>query len=106
MTRKALLMLLGIAALVALATAPALGQIAGAGGGTEPAAAADDADAASQVPEQQSLQAIMNLRVAQSGAGSQADPNASELAAAGVALAFVAVQISLHRTLRRRSATA
>ena len=104
MTRKALLTLLGIAALVALATAPALGQIAGAGGGTESAAAADEADIAS--PSQQSLQAIMNLRVAQSGAGSQADPNASELAAAGVAVAFVAVQISLHRTLRRRSATA
>jgi hypothetical protein len=101
MTRKAVLTLLGIAALVALATAPALGQITG--GGTEPAAAGE---VAPQLPSQQSLQAIMNLRVAQSGAGSGTEPNASELAAAGVAAAFVAVQISLYRTLRRRNAAA
>ncbi len=105
MTRKALLLLLGIVALVALATTPALGQITGVGSGADPATA-ESAAADDQASSQQHLQAIMNLRVAQSGAGSQADPNASELAAAGVAAAFVAVQISLYRTLRRRSATA
>ena len=108
MTRKALLALLGIAALIALATTPALGQITGAGGGTEAATAEapDEARFSPGVRSQQNLQAIMNLRVARSVAGSRSEPNASELATFGVAAALVAVQISLHRTLRRRSVTA
>jgi hypothetical protein len=103
MTRKALLVVLGIAALVALATAPALGQITG-GGSAAPASAAGDAAFTPELRTEQNLQAIMNLRVSRSLSGSRSEPDASGLAAVGVAVALVAVQVSLHQTLRRRNA--